>query len=46
LKRIAAALAAGDGDAAALAMRGHLTEAKRAFIAAVGLDRDKQSENP
>jgi DNA-binding GntR family transcriptional regulator len=45
LKRIAAALTAHDGDAAALAMREHLTEAKRAFIAAVGLDRDKKSEN-
>ena len=42
LKRIAAALAAGDGDAAALAMRAHLTEAERAFIAAVGLDREAQ----
>jgi DNA-binding GntR family transcriptional regulator len=38
LKRIAAALAAGDGDEAALAMRGHLTEAKHAFVAAVGLE--------
>jgi len=46
LKRIAAALSAGDGDAAALAMREHLTEAKRAFIAAVGLERDKQSATP
>ena len=45
LKRIAAALAAGDGDAAALAMREHLTEAKRAFISAVGLDREKLLEN-
>jgi DNA-binding GntR family transcriptional regulator len=42
LKRIAAALAAADGDAAALAMREHLTEAKRAFIAAVGLARNKE----
>ena len=42
LKRIATALAAGDGDAAALAMRAHLTEAERAFIAAVGLDREAQ----
>jgi DNA-binding GntR family transcriptional regulator len=41
LKRIAAALADGDGSAVALAMRGHLTEAKRAFIAAVGLDRSE-----
>ena len=46
LKRIAAALAAGDGDAAALAMRDHLTEAKLAFIAAVGLDRGTRSKNP
>jgi len=46
LKRIAAALAAGDGDAAALAMRDHLREAKRAFIAAVGLERGKRSKNP
>jgi DNA-binding GntR family transcriptional regulator len=45
LQRIAAALAAGDGDAAALAMRAHLTEAKRAFVAAVGLDRDKPSKS-
>ena len=37
LKRIAAALASGDGDAAALAMREHLSEAKQAFISAVGL---------
>jgi DNA-binding GntR family transcriptional regulator len=46
LKRIAAALAAADCDAAASAMREHLTEAKRAYIAAVGLDRDTQSDNP
>jgi len=39
-KRIAAALAAGDGDAAAEAMRNNLTEARRAFIAAVGLGED------
>jgi DNA-binding GntR family transcriptional regulator len=45
LKRIAAALAAGDGDAAALAMRRHLTEAKRAFITAVGLDRGRPSKS-
>lgn len=37
LKHITAALAAGDGDAAAAAMQDHLMEAKRAFIAAVGL---------
>lgn len=40
LKRIAEALAAGDGDAAAAAMRDHLGEAKRAFIAATGLDKE------
>lgn len=39
LKRIAAALDVGDGDAAASAMRDHLTEARNAFIAAVGLNR-------
>ncbi len=39
LRRIAAALAAGDGDAAAAAMRDHLTEARKAFIGAMGLDR-------
>lgn len=37
LNRVTAALAAGDGDAAAAAMLEHLGEAKRAFIAAVGL---------
>lgn len=44
LKRIAAALTAGDGDAAALAMKDHLGEAKHAFIAAVGLAGGEQSE--
>lgn len=39
LKRIAKALVAGDGDAAARAMQDHLTEAKHAFIVATGLDR-------
>jgi DNA-binding GntR family transcriptional regulator len=38
LKRITAALAAGDGTAAAAAMHEHLLEAKRAFIAATGLE--------
>jgi len=38
LKRIAAALAAGDGDAAAAAMHEHLLQARRAFIEATGLD--------
>jgi len=37
LNRISAALAAGDGDAAAAAMHDHLSEAKRAFITAIGL---------
>lgn len=37
LKRITAALAAGDGAAVATAVHEHLMEAKRAFIAAVGL---------
>ncbi len=37
LNRITTALAAGDGDSAAAAMLEHLGEAKRAFIAAVGL---------
>ncbi len=36
-RRIAAALAAGDGEAAADAMHSNLTEAKRAFMAAIGL---------
>ena len=40
LKRIAAALEAGDGDAAAAAMLDHLGEAKHAFIAATGLDKE------
>ena len=39
LKRIAEALAAGDGDAAAGAMHDHLVEAKRCFIAVTGLDK-------
>lgn len=38
LKRIAKALSAADGDAAAQAMRDHLLEAKRSFIVAVGLN--------
>ena len=40
LKRIAEALAAGNGDDAATAMRDHLGEAKRCFIAATGLDKE------
>ncbi|CAI07256.1 GntR family transcriptional regulator [Aromatoleum aromaticum] len=43
LNRITAALAVGDGDTAAAAMLEHLGEAKRSFIAAVGLaDEDPQ----
>ena len=38
LQRISAALAAGDGDAAAAAMHEHLVQARRAFIEATGLD--------
>ena len=37
LKRISRALIAGEGDAAAQAMHDHLSEAKHAFIVAVGL---------
>lgn len=40
LEQLTEALRAGDGDAAAAAMRAHLVQAKRAFIAAVGLDAD------
>ena len=39
LRRIAEALEAGDGEAAAAAMRDHLGEAKHAFIAATGLEQ-------
>ncbi len=39
LKRIARALVAGNGDAAALAMQDHLTEARQAFVVAIGLSR-------
>lgn len=42
LKRIAEALAAGDGETAAAAMRDHLGEAKRCFIAATGLDKESR----
>ena len=38
LERIAAALAAGDGDAAAAAMHAHLRQARLAFLKALGLD--------
>jgi len=37
LRRITAALTAGDGDAAAAAMHEHLQQARRAFIEATGL---------
>lgn len=40
LKRVAAALAAGDGDAAAAAMLDHLRHAHRVFVKATGLDGD------
>ncbi|MBL8318774.1 MAG: GntR family transcriptional regulator [Burkholderiaceae bacterium] len=40
LKRVAAALAAGDGDAAAAAMLDHLRHAHRVFVKATGLDAD------
>ena len=42
LRRITAALAAGDGEAAAAAMRDHLGEAKRCFIAATGLEKESR----
>lgn len=38
LKRITAALGAGDGDAAAAAMHEHLLQARQAFIRGVGLN--------
>lgn len=40
LKQIAAALARGDGDAAAAAMQENLRQARKAFIRAAGLDKD------
>lgn len=40
LRRIAAGLATGNGEAAAVAMRDHLAEAKRCFITATGLDKE------
>jgi DNA-binding GntR family transcriptional regulator len=46
LKRISKALIAGDGDAAALAMRDHLWEAKHAFIVAVGLKDTGSAKHP
>ncbi|MCB1982125.1 MAG: GntR family transcriptional regulator [Rhodoferax sp.] len=44
LQRITAALAAGDGDAAATALHAHLTEARRAFLQATGLDAEAAGE--
>lgn len=41
IKQIAAALAKGDGDAAAAAMQENLRQAKKAFIAASGLDKEQ-----
>ncbi len=38
-ERLTEALRAGDGEAAADAMRAHLIQAKRAFVTAVGLDK-------
>lgn len=46
LKRIARALVAGDGAAAALAMCDHLTEARRAFVAAIGLAPAEPRDEP
>lgn len=44
LGRITRALAAGDGDAAVAAMHEHLSEAKHAFIVAVGLTEAMPAE--
>lgn len=44
LKKIAAALAAGDGEAAEVAMREHLLEAKRCLRAAAGLNGAEANE--
>jgi DNA-binding GntR family transcriptional regulator len=41
IKQIAAALAKGDGDAAAAAMQENLRQAKKAFIAVSGLDKEQ-----
>jgi len=41
LERVMAALRSGNGEAAAQAMHEHLAGAKRAYIAAVGLDRER-----
>jgi DNA-binding GntR family transcriptional regulator len=40
LKQIAAALARGDGDAAAAAMHENLLQARKAFIRASRLDKE------
>jgi DNA-binding GntR family transcriptional regulator len=45
LERITAALAAGDGDAAAAAMHEHLMQARCAFIEATGLDDKPRAGN-
>ena len=44
LEQITAALAAGDGAAAAAAMHAHLLQAKLAFLKALGLDADDPAE--
>ena len=46
LERVMAALRAGDSDAAAAAMLEHLAGAKRAYVAAVGLDENAQQPAP
>ena len=43
IKQIAAALAKGDGEAAAAAMQENLRQAKKAFITASGLDKELSS---
>lgn len=43
LKRVTAALAAGDGDAAAAAMLDHLRQAHRVFVKVTGLDGGDES---
>jgi DNA-binding GntR family transcriptional regulator len=44
LGRITAALAAGDGDAAAAAMHAHLLQARLAFLKALGLEAQGRSD--
>ena len=43
LERITAALAAGDGEAAAAAVQQHLQQARRAFIQATGLEAPRRA---